>query len=784
MERIVVWHRVLSSTRDEEDHPAPLAGWIGHVTGRMREAGGELVAVLGSSVVASFDLPDLPEAVDLALELLDEAERAEPSRRVVIGAALGEIAPVSQSGQGTPGWSGLALDHAQLLANRARAGELVLDPDARDAASSLYLFGRQVGTGAASLRGQAIDRGQPRREACRRFIRHLRPAPVAPLTEELLAPMRPLAHRDGVHRVLLRGPTGAGAASWMEALEREVEPPLVLRVAGVPAGLEPLGSLRRALCRRWGSPARVAASVDAMGIPKHSTDRLMRLATGEAVGRPDAVTALAELLRGVALGGDRPWIVLDPVTGIDPATIEVVGQVLGGSDAPAALLIARLGLEAQLPEVLVRGGEVTELVVPAMRSADARSVAEVVLGEEPGSEVARRVAVLGGDTPLGVEEAARTLVASGDLVRADDRFVWRVGPRSGVRAIPTEALIDERLSALEEEPHRVLEVTCVTPIGTDPQVVRRVVLADGLSPGACDASIERLRLEAFLGSDPSELRPTSETLRQVVIQSMPPARNAELHRFVAEALAAEPHGAFASGTIGYCLAEGGQVGEGARALLEAARAALDAGFARSAVRLAAAAVQFDPSQETRVAAAAVSRSISSRPPPPGSVRPPPGAGRSVVAEIAGAEEDTEGTLHDLVQRTVRAMIGRDFDAAERFIDMAIAEGCDRPAADRLRAIAHLARGDHAAAMQALARTHEGEGTDRRRAARAALTRALVLMHAGEPAEAVRAGLRALSTARSLRDPRGEAAALHILSACYRTLDRPEDADAIEDASPA
>jgi hypothetical protein len=776
MERFVLWHRTLPQAREEDERREARVDWARTVVARMREAGGRILSVMGGTVVAAFDLPDVSEALDAALGLLDEAERRSDEvggLEVTVGGALGEIAHVAALEGDRSGVVGSVVDRAQTLANRARAGELVLDPGARDAASGLYLFGRQVGSGAAALRGQAIDRRQPRREACRRFVRHLRPAPVSPLAEQVLGAMRGMVERPAVHRVVLRGPPGAGAKTWLSALERETEPPLVLRLAGVPAALEPLGSLRRGLCRAWRAPAAVASAVAAMGVSKAASEQLMRVATGEALHRSDASAALRDLLTTVSLGGGVPWILIDPASGVDPATLDVISHALEGPNV-AALLVLRLGLDAPLPEGFIRGTGVTELVLPAMRATDARAVAEVVLAEEPGSDLARRVAVLGGDTPLGVEEAARTLVASGDLVYQKERFVWRVGPRGGMRAIPTEALLDERLGSLQADAHRVLEAACLAPLGTSPAVVERVAALDGLSLEICRASIERLRLEAFVDDGP-HVHPSSETLRQVVLQSMPPARHAELHRFFASALKGEPHGPFALGSVGYCLAEGGQGREGARALLEAARAALSCGFTRSAIRLAAAAVQFDPSQETRVAAAAVSRSMASRPPSardavPGSEVPPP-------------SEDGEG-LPDLVRGIVRALLGRDFDAAERLIDMAIAEGCDRTAADRLRSVAHLARGDTGAAMQALSRTHRGGEGDGRRAVRAGLTRALVHLHGRGPSEAVRACLGALATARELRDPRGEAAALHILASCYRGLGREEDAVGIEDASPA
>lgn len=777
MERFVLWHRIVPRAHDEGDGRESDAQWPRFVASRMRAAGGDILAVVGGAVVAGFDLPDVADALDASLGLLDEADRnaaGEEGGAVAVGVALGEVREVEALDGDRAGHVGTAIDRAQMLANRARAGEVVLDPNAHEAAGGLYLFGRQVGSGAAALRGQAIDRRQPKRDDCRRFVRHLRPAPVPPLAEEMLTSVRDLVERPGVHRVVLRGPAGAGAAAWMAALERELEPPLVLRLAGVPAALEPLGSLRRGLCRAWGAPPAVAAAVEAMGVSKAASDKLMRMATGEAMPTDEAVDALRQLLAGASLGGAGAWILLDPAVAIDPATLEVVARVLHTSDLHALCLL-RLGMEAPLPEALAGGGELTERVLPPLRTSDARAVAEVVLGEEPGSEVARRVAVLGGETPLGVEEAARTLVASGDLVYDGERFVWRVGPRAGMRAIPTEALMDERLGTLHGDSHRVLEVACSVPLGTPPSVVERVARLDGLSEQACGESLEQLRREAFIHDGP-HVHPVSETLRQVVLQSMPPARTAELHRFVAMALRQEPHGGFALGTIGYCLAEGGQGPEGARALLEAARAALGAGFTRSAVRLAAAAVQFDPSQETRVAAAAVSRSTSSRPSAPGDAPTSPGV-------VSAPPEDEEG-LHALVQRTVRAMLRRDYDAAERFIDMAIAEGCDRTSAERIRSVALLARGDTAAAMEALSRTHAGDERDGRRAVRAGLTRALVQLHGGEPHDAVRAALEALATSRDLRDPRGEAAALHILATCYRVLGREGEASALEDASPA
>src|SRR5690606_19620742 len=73
-------------------------------------------------------------------------------------------------------------------------------------------------------------------------------------------------------------------------------------------------------------------------------------------------------------------------------------------------------------------------------------------------------------------------------------------------------------------------------------------------------------------------------------------------------------------TVGWYAAEGGEREQGARAILAAARVAAESGFMRAALRLAAAAVQYDPAPATRAAAAKVARAgkrHSVPPPPPG-----------------------------------------------------------------------------------------------------------------------------------------------------------------------
>src|SRR5690606_35854146 len=163
------------------------------------------------------------------------------------------------------------------------------------------------------------------------------------------------------------------------------------------------------------------------------------------------------------------------------------------------VLFGRFPVDPPLPRPLVElEEEVRELTLPPLKTSDARVVAEAILGPATADEVARRVAVLGGDTVLGVVEAARTLIATGELVRDGDAFVWRVGPRQGAHAIGTEQLLAERLELLDSDSRRVLEAACVVPDGWPAEKLGAVAALDGIGEGAFALSLETLSREALL----------------------------------------------------------------------------------------------------------------------------------------------------------------------------------------------------------------------------------------------------------------------------------------------
>ena len=87
----------------------------------------------------------------------------------------------------------------------------------------MFLFGRQV-EGLKGIRGEAIDRDYPRRADCTRALLHLARPRLSSNAQNQLGAFRHVAATAGRHRVLLMGPYGAGASSWLRQIAEEMEP--------------------------------------------------------------------------------------------------------------------------------------------------------------------------------------------------------------------------------------------------------------------------------------------------------------------------------------------------------------------------------------------------------------------------------------------------------------------------------------------------------------------------------------------------------------------------------
>lgn len=758
MEAFVLWHRTAPAAHDEDADTSAGLRWLRHVNARFVSTGATVLGPIGGTMAAIFSADELTTAVDIGLALLEELEKNPEfatSGRVAIGAGFGELDFIPTADGQRVDYVGGAVDRAQLLANRARPGELVLDSRARDAAASTYLFHRVVGTGEASIRGHSLDREEPRIADCRRHFVHLgRPPTPAPVTEAF-APMRDDATASGANTVIVRGPVGSGSRRAIAELEFTSRPSLVLRCLGVPGGLEPLGSLRTGLVRAFGAGAhRLSRLVTLEGT---TVEVLGRIARGDVVGFDDAIHAVHALIRASSQSDtSKPWIVIDPAHEADESTLEIVGRLARIADLDL-FTVVQVRPDTRVPAALLKAHRLREIEVPSLGPEDARQIVQKMLREPDGGEIARRVAATGAHTPLAIVECVRAWVASGDVVRRGRSFVFRVSPRGTADRTSYLDWVSERIALLDDDSARLLELLALAPVGWTQQELSPLAESDGFDAATVERCLTRLREDRFVLFAPS-LEVDTTDLRDWLVGRMPAARRGELAGAVARLLAGQ-HG-FGRASYGHYLAESDAGSEAAVTLLGVAEDAVVHGHSRACIRIAAAAVQAAPSPEARARAAAILRGATLR----------EVGGFDLASDAARVSIDIRA---DAVESPARVVIdairARDFERVDRYIDLAIAEGAPLAAADRWRAMVAALRGDTAQASQALTRARERSGEGAATRCRTELMAALLEMHEGRTSAALRTLLETLACARESRDIAGEEASLRAMSMCLAAL---------------
>ncbi len=764
MERFVLWHRILPPAFEEEETTAAAGQWARYVTNEIKNSGGEVMSSLAGTVVANFGLHELKPAINLALRLLAEAE-SQPvpagGLPIAFGLATGEIQSAKDDA-GEPTNSGGAIDRAQLLANQAHAGEVVLDVESREAASRTYLFGRSVSTSSFALQGEAIDRSRPLLEQCRQAVGLLAPATVPASIRHALEPIKKAAAGSKPATFYLKGPLGIGARNGIFALREELRPPAFLEIGAVPGGLEPLGGLRLALLKAWRTLefARQRLKQTEPGV----ADAIKAIACATPPRRDATIHALKVLLRALRTEQGLPWIYVNRISALDPATLWVLGPTL--SDETVSALLCIRTTESTVPAGLRSLRESVRIELPAIDPSEALLVAAGVLGPEADTEIAKQLVITGGTTVLGIEEAARTMVATGDLVHDGKRFVWR--ERAGERRqyLGPRALLEERFATLDTSSMRYLEVACTALPASSGQVIDAAVGLDGIPENTRRRCLEALVNDGLLSP---QGKPTSELLRRAVVQRMPPARRSEVYRFVAEALhTAEPLvGPSMAATVGAYLCEGGDLERGAHAILEAGSLAADLGYSAAAVRLAAAAVQYQPDANTRSAASEISKAV----------RLP-----SAPAPDLDDERPTipvpEAALENSAEAIVQVLKDRDHQQFDALIESAIAAGGDLTGAHCLRVVSYISREDIQSAVQALDAARKSPSRKPGAAIRISIASACLQLARGRRHDAMIDSLEALAAARTQEDGPGEAAALKMVSATCLAAGLNNDADRI------
>jgi hypothetical protein len=389
--------------------------------------------------------------------------------------------------------------------------------------------------------------------------------------------------------------------------------------------------------------------------------------------------------------------------------------------------------------------------LPALDPNEALVVASAILGPDTNAEIATQLVISGGTTVLGITEAARTMIATGDIVREGGTFMWRDESAERRQHLGPRALLEERFATLDTSSMRFLEIACSALPASSAQVVDAAVSLDGIPTSTRQRVLEALVNDGLLTSD---AKPDSELLRRAVVQRMPPARRTEVYRFVAQALhTAEPLiGPSMAATVGAYLCEGGDLARGAHAILEAGSLAADNGYTNAAVRLAAAAVQYQPDPETREVASEISRAV----------RLPSGPPQDEQEERPTIPVP-EAELEDPADELVRTLKARDHDTFDALIESSIARGGDLTGAHCLRVVSYVTRQDVPAAKQALEAAKKSPHQTPAAMIRIAIASACLQLARGRGRDAMIDALEALAAARDQEDGQGEAAALKVVS---------------------
>lgn len=763
MERFVLWHRILPPAFEEEESAAAAGQWSRYVTSEIKRQGGDVLSSLAGTVVSHFALHDLKTAINLALRLLAEAE-SQPvpagGLPIAFGIATGDVTRTKDDSEQLTR-SGSAIDRAQLLANQAEAGEVVLDVESREAASRTYLFGRTVSTSSFALRGETIDRARPLLEDCRRAVGLLAAAPVPPSLRNALSPIESAAHGSRTHAFYLKGSLGLGATAALRALRDEIAPPAFLEIGAVPGGLEPLGGLRLALLKSWRALEGIRG-----GLKKTDPDAaeaLKAIACAMPPPRDRVIHALKATLAALREErGGLPWIYADRVSAVDPATLGVLAAALS-DETVTALLVVRT-TDASIPAGLRPIQRATTIELPVPDPSEALHVAETILGPGADLEVAKQLVVTGGLSVLGITEAARTMIATGDLVHNGLSFTFRDAQEERRQFLGPRALLEERFATLDTSSMRFLEVACASLPASSAQVIDVAVGLDGIAEDTRRRAFDALVNDGLLTP---QAKPSSELLRRAVVQRMPPARRTEVYRFVAQALhSAEPLvGPSMAATVGAYLCEGGDLERGARAILEAGRLAAEHGYTSAAVRLAAAAVQYQPNQDTRSVASEISRAVRLPSGPP-----------TDELEDRPTLPLPEAELENPAAELVRSLKEGDHARFDALIDAAIAAGGDLVGAHCLRVLSYVARRDLLAAKEALdaamASPRQNPGAE----IRIGIASACLNLAQGRRRDGMIDALQALARARSRHDAAAEVAALKMVSVTCLAAGLPTDAE--------
>ncbi len=735
--------------------------------------GGRLIA-WGATVHAfSFDPDALAAGIELCLAVLREAT---PGKEHGVGISAGSLEDAKEPGANVTLTWGYPLVCSTALARAARPGEILVDPTVGAAKrGELLTVGSRVGVyGTLRMRGLLLDVKHPWRTSLAATGGVARPALVGDLLD-VEAPPGTIT--------FVRAGRGFGGSRMLERIEQALEPARVLHVTPHPFG-EPLGALRRAMLR---AVTMGHAPLNLSGEAGHSLDALL---AGEGLDPDSSADLLVAWLTPDSVHDPRGALILDDAAEIDADTLETVERAAAVA-ADAFRVVARLG-EAEpvpLPLTGLRVAHTTQVV--RLSHEDAMQLAGACTGRELSMEIRESWATRGGHVPLAVVESVREAVEAGELVWEDGAAIVRQRSSGTSGARPPKYWVRKRLSHQPDDARRVLEALAILGGQAESRDLADVIARRADLKLDTEASVAVLIAAGWVQRlKPDVIALAGATHRDAILATLEERDFQMFHRAAGEMFARRERPLSAAiATVHLVLAsdpvratEVGKLAAGAaRAMgLERTADAFDDFAERGNLGPLSTRNLFTPQLEAARATPSVwPAALRSSVPPPGlevddggeDEEPPPSG-------VAPTDGIPRARASEPPSAAVAALRTGDLEAVDRMaVQLRVDEG--RTAlAERLQAMAHIARGETGDAIRRLREAAEqARKSGSRDRCRANLALGVALAAASRHEEALLETLDALARAREMADAKGERACVTFLGQLAATVGHHDAAEA-------
>ena len=612
MSTLFMWHR-LEAPGDSRS--ARVSRWMRYVAHQVEKRKGSVLGEVKDTLTAFFDAEESwLDALTLALELLEEDARPYQHKRNAGSFAFMELGDRQTLPPSLHGFERV-LERLEILGQRARPGELVLEESLWEKAEPYFYSGRSILVPRLGAQGRVLDRSRVRKDARPEQSRFLaRPNLPAPYRDLLAALSRRLRSREST-LALIQGSEDSAYEGWLDAAQEQTQAQR-LDLLATQERVEALASLRLGLAdllQRSGPESEahpwIAAARELYGALR-----------GQAVDRESLRSALVAWWS--LSDPSRPfWLGVKSRERCDEASLPALFDALELTPAPfrpSALLCRVFGEVDALENWPAEAFDATVLLeLPCLRMADSRRVAEEVLGLSKGDRVALALALRGGDSVSGIEEVARVLVHQGRLVYSEGAFRTSGNLHATPRRHSLEQWCRLRLASLDERAREVLELRALADSLESDELAALCATLQG-STEAIALLVEQAWLE------PRGLFCLGDLQREAVLATLPKAKTIQRHLQIAHfmqelGLGEHPYRA-ASLAMHWASAE--EYGRASELLQFSERSTRRSGFVAAADRLLRMQLSLPEASPARVSLpAALLQALPSLPPPLPVARP-------------------------------------------------------------------------------------------------------------------------------------------------------------------